>query len=187
MSNLAKRALFLDRDGIINKDYGYVFDKAEFEFCDGIFELVCRANEAGMLVIVVTNQSGIARGYYSKEQFLLLSEWMKSEFHKNNARIDDVFYCPHHPIKGNSDYTLECGCRKPKSGMFLQAQNKHNINLNSSVMVGDKISDMQASITAGIKINYWLDHSGSAELFEIVDAKDAHIKIIQRLNEVKVT
>lgn len=181
---MTKRALFLDRDGIINKDYGYVIDASEFVFCEGIFELVMEANQLGLLVIVVTNQSGIARGYYSEEQFLLLTDWMKSQFARQQAIINDVFYCPHHPTHGDSEYTRICDCRKPETGMFTSAKKKYAIDLSTSIMVGDKNSDMKAGLNAGIKNNYWLDHSSTIKSMNIVNSNNASIKIIQSLAEV---
>jgi D-glycero-D-manno-heptose 1,7-bisphosphate phosphatase len=184
---MSKRALFLDRDGIINEDYGYVIDASEFVFCEGIFELVKEAIALDMLVIVVTNQSGIARGYYSEEQFLALSGWMKTQFERQNAKVDDVFYCPHHPTQGGTEYTIDCKCRKPKSGMFEQAAIKYSIDLSRSIMVGDKDSDIKAGLNAGIKTNYWLDHSASTRNIDIVNSKNATIKIINSLVEVDLT
>jgi D-glycero-D-manno-heptose 1,7-bisphosphate phosphatase len=156
-------------------------------FCEGIFELVKEAIALDMLVIVVTNQSGIARGYYSEEQFLALSEWMKTQFTDQNAPIDDVFYCPHHPLQGSTGYTIDCDCRKPKVGMFEQAASEYNIDMSASIMIGDKDTDMKAGLNAGIKKNYWLDHSASTRNIDIVNAKNATIKIIHSLAEVDLT
>jgi D-glycero-D-manno-heptose 1,7-bisphosphate phosphatase len=144
------KALFLDRDGIINVDHGYVYKKDNFEFVDGIFELCRLALVKGYKVIVITNQAGIARGYYSPDQFAELTTWMVEQFNQQSIAITDVFYCPHHPNKGINEFGGECECRKPKPGMILQAQSKHKINLQKSVFVGDKISDMQAAQAAGI-------------------------------------
>lgn len=184
---MSRSALFLDRDGIINEDYGYVIDPEEFVFCAGIFELVQEANLLDMPVIVVTNQSGIARGYYSEQQFLDLNDWMNKQFKKRNAVLHDTFYCPHHPSEGLSEYTKVCSCRKPLPGMFIDAAQKHSIDLARSIMVGDKNSDMKASVASGIRNNFWLDHSSSIGNMNIVNSKNANIKIIQSLADVSLT
>lgn len=144
------KALFLDRDGIINVDHGYVHKSKDFEFIDGIFELCQLATEKGYQLFVITNQSGIARGYYSVEQFQSLSAWMVDEFANQNVTIEEVFFCPHHPSKAVNDFASDCDCRKPKPGMIVQAQSKYNIDLAQSVFIGDKVSDMQAAKAAGI-------------------------------------
>ncbi|MDO6446002.1 D-glycero-beta-D-manno-heptose 1,7-bisphosphate 7-phosphatase [Colwellia sp. 1_MG-2023] len=145
------KALFLDRDGIINVDHGYVYQKEQFEFVDGIFELCLDARDKGYLLIVITNQSGIGRGMYSVEQFNLLTNWMVEQFKEKNVIIDDVYFCPHHPLKGKGEYLIDCQCRKPAPGMILQAAEKHHIDLKQSVFIGDKASDMKAAMAAGIK------------------------------------
>lgn len=144
------KALFLDRDGIVNVDHGYVFEKENFEFVDGIFDLCRLASDKGYSLIVITNQAGIARGYYNEEDFLELSSWMKQQFKHENIIIDDVFYCPHHPTKGKGLLLKACTCRKPEPGMILEAAQKHHIDLKQSIFIGDKVSDMQAAQNAGI-------------------------------------
>ncbi|MDO6427260.1 D-glycero-beta-D-manno-heptose 1,7-bisphosphate 7-phosphatase [Thalassotalea sp. 1_MG-2023] len=144
------KALFLDRDGIINVDHGYVYQQQDFEFTEGIFELCQHATKLGYLLIVITNQSGIARGKYTEADFLTLTEWMKTTFNQHNCLITDVFFCPHHPTKGKGEYLKTCQCRKPEPGLILQAATKYNIDLSQSVFIGDKVSDMQAAESAGI-------------------------------------
>ena len=100
---MKKKALFLDRDGVINVDYGYVHSPDNFEFIDGIFELVAAANQVGHLVVVVTNQAGIGRGYYNEEQFQFLTDWMKRKFVDHGCLIDGVYFCPYHPIHGKGE------------------------------------------------------------------------------------
>ncbi|WP_068546858.1 D-glycero-beta-D-manno-heptose 1,7-bisphosphate 7-phosphatase [Thalassotalea crassostreae] len=145
------KALFLDRDGIINIDHGYVYQADQFEFVEGIFELCQHAQAKGFQIIVITNQSGIARGMYGEEQFLKLTDWMKKEFLERQVNITDVYFCPHHPTKGNEHYKITCDCRKPAPGMLIKAAKKHNINFSESFFVGDKVSDMQAAEAAGIE------------------------------------
>lgn len=147
---LRRPALFLDRDGVINVDHGYVHRPEDFEFMPGIFELVRAANERGYLVVVVTNQAGIGRGYYSEAQFLSLTDWMKERFKAEGTFIDAVYFCPFHPEHGIGEYRRESEYRKPGPGMLLQAEKDWNIDLVKSVMLGDKPSDMAAAQAAGV-------------------------------------
>ena len=149
---MTKPALFLDRDGVINVDHGYVCKPYDFHFVEGIFELVAAANRAGYLVLVVTNQAGIGRGYYSVEGFLRLSEWMCDRLIVEGAPIADVFYCPFHPEHGVGDCKIDSFDRKPNPGMLLHAANVHGIDMKRSIMIGDKDSDMQAALNAGVGI-----------------------------------
>jgi D-glycero-D-manno-heptose 1,7-bisphosphate phosphatase len=158
------KALFLDRDGVINIDKGYVHKIEDFEFIEGIFDLCKSYQDKGYLIIVITNQAGIARGYYTEEDFLKLSEWMKKEFAKRNVIITDIFYCPHHP-----DFTGECECRKPKPGMILKAAKKYNIDLSESILIGDKITDIEAGKRAGIRFNYLIDNE---KLINLIKKKE---------------
>lgn len=148
---LTRPALFLDRDGIINVDHGYVYRIDEFDFVDGIFELVAMGNLLGFLVVVVTNQAGIGRGYFTEADFQILTDWMKKKFAEQGGKIDAVYHCPYHPEHGIGRYRRASSFRKPEPGMFLQAALEHKINLNNSIMVGDKESDMVAGAAAGIK------------------------------------
>jgi len=150
------KALFLDRDGVINHDYGYVFRRNEFIFKEGIFKLVKKANFFNFLVIVITNQAGIGRGYYSEKQFISLNNWMIGEFEKKGCKITETFFCPFHPTEGIKNYKIESFDRKPNPGMILKAAEKYTINLNNSILVGDKTSDIKAGIAAGISNLYFL-------------------------------
>ena len=143
MKSKQNRAVFLDRDGVINVDKNYLYRIEEFEFSEGIFELLKKLQELGYLLIVVTNQSGIARGYYKKDDFLKLTSWMVGEFKKKGIRIEKVYYCPHKPDEG-------CECRKPKSGMFKEAIKEFDIDPKLSWMIGDKLSDIKAAKNIGI-------------------------------------
>lgn len=139
------KALFLDRDGVINKDIGYAFRSEDIDFVDGIFELCQAAQQQGYVIIIVTNQSGIARGYYSEEDFKELNQWFVEQFAQHDITLSAIYHCPHHP-----DITGDCGCRKPHPGMLLEAIEKYQIDPNHSMMIGDKSSDMQAAKTANI-------------------------------------
>lgn len=145
-----KKALFLDRDGVINIDHAYVHKIDDFEFVDGIFALCRRFQSSGYEIVVVTNQSGIGRGYYTESDFWRLTEWMKEEFRSKNVDIAAVYFCPHHPENALGEYKQECDCRKPKPGMILKAQQELGLDLANSVMVGDKISDMEAAKQANL-------------------------------------
>lgn len=147
---MKKPALFLDRDGVINYDYGYVHTLDNFVFLDGIFEVVPTANKVGFLVVVVTNQAGIGRGYYSEAQFHVLTDWMKMRFVQNNGKIDAVYYCPYHPVYGIGSYRLDSYCRKPFPGMLLHVQRDLSIDFSKSILVGDSFSDMEAGHRAGL-------------------------------------
>lgn len=144
------KALFLDRDGIINIDKGYVYRKEDFEFVEGIFD-VCRvASDNGYLLIVVTNQAGIGRGFYTEQDFQELSRWMSAEFASRKLPITAIYHCPFHPIGGIGEYKVDSYDRKPNPGMLLRAQQEHDLNLSESILVGDKESDIEAAINASV-------------------------------------
>lgn len=146
---MATPAVFVDRDGVINVDRGYVHNQDEFEFIEGVFD-ACRAfKEKGYLLVLVTNQAGIARGIFSEDDFMALTEWMDWNFADKGVDFDGIYFCPHHP-----DFTGDCECRKPKPGMFLDAQKFLDIDMANSVMIGDKISDMLAAQAAGIATRF---------------------------------
>jgi len=143
-------ALFLDRDGVINIDHGYVHRREHFHFIPGIFELVRRANEHDFHVVIVTNQAGIARGYYSEFTFARLTHWMLSRFCDAGARIDAIYHCPHHPTAGLGIHRQNCYCRKPQPGLLLQAMAELDIAVTHSILIGDRPTDMLAGQRAGI-------------------------------------
>lgn len=148
------KALFLDRDGVVNVDHGYVSKPQDFEFIDGVFSACQRFQQAGYKIVIVTNQSGIGRGYYSEADFNQLTEWMVQAFKSHQVDISAVYFCPHHPTNAKPEYLQECDCRKPEPGMLLQAIAEFGIDPNSSIMVGDKSSDMLAAASAGIGNKY---------------------------------
>ncbi|GAB57664.1 D-glycero-beta-D-manno-heptose 1,7-bisphosphate 7-phosphatase [Rheinheimera nanhaiensis] len=146
-----RKAAFLDRDGVINVDHGYVSSAEQFEFIDGVFDACRHLQQQGYLLIVVTNQSGIGRGYYTEQQFHSLTRWMNAQFALKGVHINEVFFCPHHPVNAKPPYQTECNCRKPAPGMLLQAIEKYQIDPVQSLMLGDKKADMQAAKAAGIR------------------------------------
>lgn len=143
-------AMFLDRDGVINTDRGYVHEPEQTEFAQGIFALCQAARDAGLVTIVVTNQAGIARGLYSERQFIDYTRWMHGEFARREVPLLATYYCPHHPTAGIGAYRLDCPCRKPAPGMLLGALNDFAIDPLRSTLIGDKVGDVQAGQAAGI-------------------------------------
>lgn len=150
-----RRAVFLDRDGVINVDTAYCSRIEDFRFVDGVLEAAKALYAAGWLLVVVTNQSGIGRGYYTEADFRRLTGWMKDVFEKAGAPLADVRFCPHHPDAAVPEYRCRCNCRKPAPGMILEAAETLGIDLTQSVMVGDKQGDMQAAKAAGIPHRIW--------------------------------
>ena len=152
------RGAFLDRDGIVNFDKGYVFRKQDFSFYQDIFNLCHLLQEKGFRIFIITNQSGIGRGYYTIEAFQDLTDWMLDVFKDNNVLISKVYYCPHHPLEAKNGFKKDCQCRKPNPGMIFQAQKEYNLNLKECILIGDKESDIQAGINAGIRNNYLINN-----------------------------
>ena len=147
---MAKIAVFLDRDGVINQDTGYVSCVDDFHFIDGTIEALQILKKKGYCLVVVTNQSGIARGYFTEEQFMSLTEWMDWSLADRDVDLDGIYFCPHHPTAGVGEYRQECTCRKPAPGMLLDAAKDLKIDLANSYMVGDKAGDLQAAKAAGV-------------------------------------
>jgi D-glycero-D-manno-heptose 1,7-bisphosphate phosphatase len=144
------RALFLDRDGVINIDHGYVYKINEFEFINGIFETVQLAIFLGYIPIIVTNQAGIGRGYYTERQFLNTCDWMIEKFSDKKIPIRAVYYCPFHP-DGLPPYNIvNHPDRKPNPGMLIRAARDHDIDLSKSVLIGDQFSDHLCAKAAGV-------------------------------------
>jgi D-glycero-D-manno-heptose 1,7-bisphosphate phosphatase len=141
---MGKKAVFLDRDGVVNVEKDYAHKIEDFEFLSGVFEAVRAFNRGGYIVVVVTNQSGIGRGYYTSADFEKLTEYMLDRFKEEGCEIAGVYHCPHTP---DSD----CECRKPNPGMLLAAQKELDIDLSASWMIGDKESDIEAALAAGVQ------------------------------------
>ena len=147
------RALFLDRDGVINVDKGYVYRIEDFEFTSGIFQLCSTAQDFGFVPIVITNQAGIGRGYYTEDDFRRLTGWMLEQFDARGIRMGRVYHCPCHPTAGIGDYRRESYDRKPNPGMILRAKDDFGLDLSNSILVGDKDSDIKAGTAAGVGYN----------------------------------
>lgn len=146
-----QKALFLDRDGVVNVEKNYLHKIDDFELMEAIVD-VCRLYQnQGYLIIIVTNQSGISRGYYSEEDFKHLSEWMIGHFQELGIIITHIYHCPHHESIDGA-----CECRKPEPGMFLEAQKRYDLDMGASVMIGDNERDIEAAIRAGVGYNILL-------------------------------
>jgi D-glycero-D-manno-heptose 1,7-bisphosphate phosphatase len=172
------RALFLDRDGVININHGYVHSVDNFDFIDGIFDVVRTAHANNLKVVVVTNQAGIGRGFYSVQQFHQLTSWMCKEFINAGAPIDKVYFSPFHPTEGLGEYKKDDFSRKPNPGMILQAQQELGLDLGNSMLIGDKARDIQAGIAAGLGLNIlftqeWLHEKVSQECHVITSLVEA--------------
>ena len=148
---MKRRALFLDRDGTINVEKDYVYRIGDFEFIAGIVELIKTYYKQDYLIFIITNQAGIARGYYTENDYRILTEWMLNEFKKLGIEISGVYHCPHHP-----DFTGPCNCRKPMPGLISNAISEFNLDAVGSVLIGDKKSDILAGINAGIGKNLYI-------------------------------
>lgn len=140
---MAKKAIFLDRDGVINIEKDYLYKIEDFEFIDGLFDALRYLQSLGFLLFIITNQSGIGRGYYKEEDLKILTNWMIKEFEKNKIKISDLQYCPHSP-------EVFCTCRKPKSGMIETIAQKFKIDFENSWLIGDKQSDIECAKNSGI-------------------------------------
>lgn len=151
------RAVFIDRDGVINHDYGYVYKWADLRLISGCIEGLLLLQNSGFLIFIVTNQSGIGRGYYTEYDFSELNKHMLDHLEKNGVAIKEIYHCPHIP----SDH---CFCRKPAPGLMLRAQKDHNLDLGHSYIIGDKLSDVEAGRQAGVGMQILVGRkSGSAD------------------------
>jgi D-glycero-D-manno-heptose 1,7-bisphosphate phosphatase len=164
-SKKTNKAIFLDRDGVINKEISYAHKIESFIFIDGIFEACKFFLKLDFKIIIITNQSGISRGYYNENDYQKLNNWMLSKFIDQNVSILDVFHCPHLPESN-------CNCRKPKPGMFFLAEKKHKINLGKSWMIGDKETDIEAANYAGIVNTILIENS------ENISGKETNAKFV---------
>ena len=162
---LNNKAVFLDRDGVINKDLGYVYKVDDLVFLPGALDAIRLFSESGYLVIVVTNQSGISRGYYNCDEFLELTEHIASQAENAGGKILETFYCPHYSCGVVPEFAVRCDCRKPGPGMIFQARDKYSIDLESSFLIGDKTTDIIAANVAGIGRAYLI----SEETRDVID------------------
>ena len=155
-----RRAAFLDRDGVINLDRGYVYRREDFAFVPGVLDGARLLHDMDYALVVVSNQSGIGRGIFGEAQFHALSDWMKEEFVAAGAPLSGVYFCPHHPTEARGPYLRSCDCRKPAPGMLLSAAKDLRLDLEASVMFGDKASDLAAAQAAGVPLRVLLGTDG---------------------------
>jgi len=145
------KAVFLDRDGTINEEMGYINHVSRFRVFDFVPQAIKVLNDAGFIVIVVTNQSGVARGYFDEHLVRKIHKKLLKDLKKSSARIDRIYYCPHHPEEGRGEYKKDCSCRKPKTGMVDLAVKEYNIDVRRSFMVGDRYKDILFAKKAGLQ------------------------------------
>jgi D-glycero-D-manno-heptose 1,7-bisphosphate phosphatase len=146
---LPRPAIFLDRDGVIIEETGYLSDPAQVVLIPGAAEAIARLNQAGIPVVVVTNQAGVARGYYTESRIHEIHARLDELLRRHGAHIDRYYYCLHHPTEGIGPYRCDCECRKPRPGMLHRATRDLGLDLSRSCMVGDKLCDLEAGANAG--------------------------------------
>lgn len=151
MSMGGNKAVFLDRDGTINVEKEYLYKISDFEYLEGAVEGLRALSDMGYLLLIVTNQSGIARGYYTEEDYRRLDEWLRKDLQDRGVRIAGSYYCPHLPDGCVLEYARECDCRKPKTGLFRRAAKEFDIDMRRSFAVGDRLRDLSACEEYGVR------------------------------------
>ncbi len=178
------RAVFLDRDGVINEDFGYVHKIEDFHIYDEVFPALKKLQDAGFKLIVITNQSGIGMGYYTEEDFKKVNKYMLKMLKERGINIDKVYYCPHHPEGTVPEYRIKCNCRKPGTEMIKRGVKDFNIDTTKSFLIGDKETDIEAGLKMGLKtalvktgqgINYYKDTKAHYVAENILDAVENFI------------
>lgn len=157
------RAVFIDRDGTISEEVGYINHPSRFRLYPYSASAIKLLNNNGWLAVVITNQAGVARGYFSEDLITKVHEKMEEELKEQNARLDAIFYCAHHPTVGEPPYRTDCDCRKPKPGLITRAAAELNIDFGQSWMIGDRYSDIELARNAGIRSAFVLSGYGRGE------------------------
>jgi len=160
---MKRRAVFIDRDGTISEEVGYINHASRFSLFPYAAPAIRHLNENGWLAIVITNQAGVARGYFSEDMIRTVHERMTNELERDGAKLDAVYYCAHHPSVGESPYRFDCDCRKPKPGLITRAAGDFAIDLAGSWMAGDRYSDVELARNAGVKSAFVLSGYGRGE------------------------
>lgn len=175
------KAIFLDRDGTINVEKNYLYKVEDFEFLPRVIDGLKLLQEAGFLLVIITNQSGIGRGYYKEEDFKKLNDWMINTLKEHGVNIAHVYYCPHLPNASINDYRLDCDCRKPKLGMFLQAVNDYNLEFGNCYAIGDKLRDCEVCKSTDCQ-GFLIGNNEKAEV--ISDVKAHLVKNVEYCNDL---
>ena len=160
---MKKRAVFIDRDGTMSEEVGYVNHSSRFRLFPYTATAIKHLNESGWLAIVVTNQAGVARGYFSEDMIETVHAQMTKDVTANGGRIDAIYYCAHHPSVGEPPYRVACDCRKPQPGLINRAAEQFDVDLSSSWMIGDRYSDVELARNAGVKSMFVLSGYGRGE------------------------
>ena len=163
-----RRAVFLDRDGTINEEVGYLSDPGGFVLISGSGKAVLKLNQAGLLVVVVSNQSGVARGYFTEDDVRRVNDRMIEELGRFGARLDGIYYCPHHPEFGDEKYRVKCRCRKPMPGMIEEAKREFDIDVSRSFVVGDHVGDIELAQNVGASSIFVLTGHGGEEYDKMI-------------------
>jgi len=181
-----RKAVFLDRDGTINVEVAYLKRVEDFQFIPGVPWALKRLKDAGFLLVVVTNQSGIGRGYYDEAALHAIHDHMHAELAAFGAAIDACYFCPHHPEHATGLYRTECNCRKPLPGMLQQAALDLDIDLAASFMIGDKLADVEAGLNAGCTPLLVLTGYGSAQAARLPEGVKAYQDLQQAVDAILV-
>jgi len=164
---VSRPAIFLDRDGVINADHGYVYQWSDFEILPGVEQALAALQAMGYALVIVTNQSGIGRGLYNESDVESLHNALREHLAKHNIELSGIYFCPHHPSAAKGAYLQDCTCRKPAPGLLLAAGEELNIDFSRSVMVGDKSSDMEAGRRAGLSRLFWVNDQASDTIADV--------------------
>jgi len=160
---MKRRAVFIDRDGTLSEEVGYINHPSRFHLFPYASEAIRHLNKHGWLAVLTTNQAGVARGYFSEEMISNVHQAMTNDLERQGARLDAIYYCAHHPSVGEPPYRVDCDCRKPKPGLIIRAAGDLDVNLNESWTVGDRYSDIELARNAGVKSGFVLSGYGRGE------------------------
>lgn len=180
----SRSAVFIDRDGVINEERNYVHRVEDFIFLPGAIEAMQLLYDHDYALVVVTNQAGVAHGYYSENQVNELHNYMQSCFIDRGLKLSGIYYCPHHPLALKTAYKYDCECRKPKAGMIFKACKDLNLDASKSILVGDKISDIQAGKAAGIALNILVKSGHSLDEMSIGEADEVVKDLLSAANMI---